>query len=61
VGALAAVTSVTSLIAHQGGWDEFLLVAAPVAILAALLGVAKRRIDRANRSEREDAPNTPSG
>jgi len=32
-----------ALIAHQGGWDEILLVAAPIAVFAALLFVANRR------------------
>lgn len=32
-----------ALLAHQGGWDEILLVAAPVAVFALLLWVARRR------------------
>lgn len=35
------------LLAHQGGWDEFLLVAAPIVVIVGLLAVAKRRVDRA--------------
>jgi hypothetical protein len=31
------------LLAHQGGWDEILMVAVPIAIFAALLVVANRR------------------
>ncbi|MCY4257514.1 MAG: hypothetical protein OXE04_04405 [bacterium] len=31
------------LLAHQGGWDEILLVASPLAMLAALLVLANRR------------------
>lgn len=34
------------LIAHQGGWDEILLVAVPVAIFALLLRMASRRATR---------------
>ena len=34
------------LLAHQGGWDEVLLVLAPIAIVGALLWVARRRVDR---------------
>jgi cyanate permease len=37
------------VIAHQGGWDEMLLVLAPMAVVAALLWIAKRRVDRAAR------------
>lgn len=31
--------------AHQGGWDEALFVAAPIAVFAVLLWVAKRRAE----------------
>ncbi len=35
------------MLAHQGGWDEILLVAGPILIIAFLLRLAKRRVDRA--------------
>ena len=35
------------LLAHQGGWDEKLLVAGPVAVVAGLLWLAGRRSKRA--------------
>ena len=35
------------LLAHQGGWDEKLLVAGPVAVVAGLLWLADRRAKRA--------------
>jgi hypothetical protein len=31
------------LLGHQGGWDEALFVAVPVAIFAGLLALANRR------------------
>jgi hypothetical protein len=31
------------LLGHQGGWDEILFVAVPIAVFAALLAVANRR------------------
>lgn len=34
------------LLAHQGGWDEILLVVGPIAILGGLLVLANRRADR---------------
>jgi hypothetical protein len=41
-----------AFLAHQGGWDEFLLVLGPIAVIAAALAVAKRRVDaQSNRSE----------
>jgi hypothetical protein len=36
-----------SEIAHQGGWDEVLLVAGPMVVVGWLLWVAKRRVGRA--------------
>jgi hypothetical protein len=41
------VTSVASLLAHQGGWDEVLLVAGPIVAIVGLLMLAKRRVDAA--------------
>ena len=42
---LSATTSV--LLAHQGGWDEILLIAGPIVIIIGLLWLAKRRVDHA--------------
>lgn len=33
-------------LAHQGGWDEMLLVAAPIAIFYLILRAANRRAQR---------------
>ncbi len=35
-----------ALLAHQGGWDEILLVAGPILVIVALLVVVKKRLDR---------------
>lgn len=32
-----------AILAHQGGWDEMLMVAGPLLVLVALLAVAHRR------------------
>jgi len=34
-----------AMLAHQGGWDEILLVGVPIAVIIALLAVVKRRVD----------------
>ena len=47
VNALAAAGIPAALIAHQGGWDEILLVAGPIAVVAGLLWLARRRVTRA--------------
>ena len=33
------------LLAHQGGWDEMLMVAIPILLIVLLLRLAKRRVD----------------
>ena len=35
-----------ALLAHQGGWDEILLVAGPIAVIVGLLAIVKKRLDR---------------
>ncbi|MDG1188135.1 MAG: hypothetical protein P8M10_10015 [Ilumatobacter sp.] len=34
-----------TILAHQGGWDEVLLVGGPMLVIASLLVLAKRRVD----------------
>ncbi len=34
-----------TLLAHQGGWDEILLVAGPIAVVVGLLAVVRRRVN----------------
>ena len=43
---IPGVSVTIALLAHQGGWDEFLLVAVPIVVIIAVLAVAKRRVDR---------------
>ena len=35
-----------ALLAHQGGWDEILLVAGPIGVIVGLLAIVKKRLDR---------------
>jgi hypothetical protein len=39
--------SIIAILAHQGGWDEILLVAGPIAVFVGLLAIVKKRLDRA--------------
>lgn len=39
------------VLAHQGGWDEILLVVGPIAILGGLLWLANRRADQLSADE----------
>lgn len=34
------------ILAHQGGWDEMLLVLAPILVIIGLLALAKHRVER---------------
>lgn len=34
-----------AMLAHQGGWDEILMVAGPIAIIMGLLAIVRRRLD----------------
>jgi hypothetical protein len=46
-----------AILAHQNGWDEILMVVGPVAVFAALLGIARRRaLEQAGRLEGADEP-----
>ena len=43
---MASVIS-TALFAHEGGWDEVLLVVVPIGAIVGLLLLAKKRVDAA--------------
>ena len=44
------------MIAHQGGWDEILLVLGPIAVIVGLLMLARKRVDAV---EQKSAPKGP--
>lgn len=47
----ARIPAVThALLAHQGGWDEGLLVAGPLLVIVWMLWLAKRRADKIQQS-----------
>lgn len=39
------------MIAHQGGWDEILLVLGPIAVIVGLLMLARKRVGAAEHAE----------
>jgi hypothetical protein len=45
--------------AHSGGWDEALWVAAPLVLFAGLLVLAKRRAE--NQAQQHQAGQSPTG
>ena len=44
------------MLAHQGGWDELLLVLGSMAVIVILLRLAKRRVERLQPTHRPDPP-----
>jgi hypothetical protein len=48
-----------AVVAHQGGWDEALFVAVPLAVFAVLLMIAKRRAEREAASVPPEPPEPP--
>jgi hypothetical protein len=47
------VAAAIPLLAHQGGWDEVLLVGGPILVIIGILAVARHRVEA--QAEREDA------
>ena len=43
------------MFAHQGGWDEMLLVLGPIAAIVGLLMLARKRVEAAQRDAVEQA------
>ncbi len=48
--------STAILLAHQGGWDEMLLVATPIVIFYLILRAANRRAKRLVPLDQEPPP-----
>jgi uncharacterized protein YbjT (DUF2867 family) len=63
VNVLAGAGIPATIVAHQGGWDEMLLVVGPIAIVAGLLWLARRRVMRTQTGSTDDIPEDahPSG
>ncbi|HKA04472.1 MAG TPA: hypothetical protein VKD67_09085 [Acidimicrobiales bacterium] len=44
------------VLAHQGGWDEMLMVLGPILVIVLLLRLAKKRADRAAAPSDSEEP-----
>lgn len=44
------------MIAHQGGWDEILLVLGPIAVIVGLLMLARKRVGAAEPVAKGEKP-----
>lgn len=50
------------MLAHQGGWDEILMILVPMAVIVGLLSIARRRVTRVDAdTDRDDVPADPVG
>lgn len=47
------------VLAHQGGWDEMLMVLGPIAVIVLLLRIAKNRATRAADADAVDSEPDP--
>jgi hypothetical protein len=47
------------MIAHQGGWDEILLVLGPIAVIVGLLMLARKRVEAAEQKPAADEQKPP--
>ncbi|MEI7882090.1 MAG: hypothetical protein WCI32_00940 [Actinomycetota bacterium] len=48
------------MLAHQGGWDEILLVAGPIVVIVLVLWQATRRVDRQVAERNRQSESTPT-
>ena len=48
------------MLAHQGGWDEILLVAGPIVVIVLVLWQATRRADRQVLERNSQSESTPT-
>jgi hypothetical protein len=46
---------VPAVLAHQGGWDEILLIVGPIVVVVGLLRLLKKRVER-NAAATTDSP-----
>ncbi len=62
IGHLTGLLDAAGVLAHQGGWDEILMVVGPIVIFALLLRAANRRAARLEEDAEGDddgRPRTP--
>lgn len=51
---MSSAGTTAAVLAHQGGWDELLLVLAPLVLFGFLLLLAKRRADQMTADTESD-------
>lgn len=53
---------VNSILAHQGGWDEILIIVGPIAAIVGIVALVRRRLhhEAAEEASESDIPPAPS-
>ena len=52
---------VNSILAHQGGWDEILIIVGPIAAIVGIVALVRRRLHyEAAEAAESDVPPAPS-
>lgn len=52
---------VNSILAHQGGWDEILIIVGPIAAIVGIVALVRRRLHQeATEAAESDIPPAPS-
>ena len=49
------------VLAHQGGWDEMLMVLGPILVIVLLLRLAKKRAERAGGVDAPEGEDDSTG
>ena len=51
-----------SILAHQGGWDEILIIIGPIAAIVGIVALVRRRLNReAQEAAEQSETGLPSG
>ena len=50
-----------SILAHQGGWDEILIIIGPIAAIVGIVALVRRRLHREAQEEAEAELPSPTG
>ena len=48
---MPTMSAAFATLAHQGGWDEILLVGGPIVVIIAVLAIAKHRVDKLHQAD----------
>ncbi|MYI55489.1 MAG: hypothetical protein F4062_00390 [Acidimicrobiia bacterium] len=50
-----------SILAHQGGWDEILIIIGPIAAIVGIVALVRRRLNRESEEAETDVASPTGG